>query len=184
MSKSFTELMGQLAASVTVTEKGKTKKNFSKGAFEDLFLAFLNENDYTTEVVRTKGDDLVRVETKPVNEFRRTFYEVLIDYGVDKEQAASMLDGSYQFRKVHGAYEFVSEVLTNYLASKNFTFLPKEDFKAVLSIDHIEEEKGKTFRVPPAEKGGEAGSVKKDVKAHRKMKVKSGAPDWAKITIE
>lgn len=182
MSQSFSETMERLAASVKVSEKGKAKKTFSQSDFEKLFLAFLNENDYTTEVVKSKGGELVKIPIQPVKEFRRTFYEVLLDYGVDKEQAQSMLDGSYQFRKVHGAYEFVSEVLTSYLESKTFAFIPKEDLTAVLSIGPVEEVI-KEFRVPTAE--GEAPrTVKKKVLKHRKMKVKSGAPAWSKIQID
>lgn len=182
MSQSFAETMERLAATVKESEKGKKKKTFSQSDFEKLFLAFLNENDYTTEVVKSKGGELVKLPIQPVNEFRRTFHAVLLDYGVDKEQAQSMLDGSYQFRKVYGAYEFVSEVLTSYLESKTFTFIPKEDFRAVLSIDEIDEVT-KEFRVPTGE-GEEPRSVKKKVKKHKKMKVKSGAPSWSKIQID
>lgn len=183
MAKDFQSYMQELASSVTLSGKGKAKKTFSRKAFEELFLAFLNENNYTTEVVQVKGGELVRVPVTPVAEFRRTFHEVLIDFGVDKAAAEAMLDGSYQFRKVHGAYEFVSEVLTNYLDSKSFTFLPKEDLTAVLRLDTIEETV-KDFRVPPKEQGGPSGTVRKKVKKHRKMKVTSSAPEWAKIKID
>lgn len=179
---SFQETMERLAASVTITEKGKQKKSFSQSDFEKLFLAFLNENEYTTEIVKSKGGEVVKIPTQPVKEFRRTFYEVLLDYGVDKEQAQSMLDGSYQFRKVHGAYEFVSEILTSYLESKSFAFIPKNDLRAVLSIDPVGEIV-KDFRVPTAA-GEPPRYVKKKVLKHRKMKVKSGAPAWSKIQID
>lgn len=182
MTKSFIEKMEELAGTVKLTEKGKEKKSFNKTQFEELFVSFLNEHDYKAESVSKKGDGVVAVEIEAVKNFRKTFYDVLVDFGVDKQAAEAMLDGSYQFSKVSGGYEFISELLYSYLQSKAFKFVSHADFAATLSIESIGEKVGE-FRVPV--KAGEEPkpSKKKKIKAHKKLKVKSGAPSWAKIDI-
>lgn len=178
MAKTFTEKMADLAANVKLSAKGKEKKNFSRKDYDELFTAFLNENDYETETVTVKGDELVRTTVKPVAEFRKVFYNTLIDFGVDKQEAAKILDGSYQFAKTPGAYEFTSEVMENYLKHKKFNFLPKEDLVASIVLDEVDEEE-KEFRKP-----GTDEKSKKRIKKHRKIKAKSTAPKWAKIDIK
>lgn len=178
MAKNFNEMMAELAANVKLSAKGKAKKNFSRKDFDQLFTAFLNENDYETEVVSVKGEELVRETVKPVAEFRKVFYNTLLDFGVDKQEAAKILDGTYQFNKTPGAYEFTSEVLENYLKHKKFNFLPKEDLAASIVLEDVEEEV-KEFRKP-----GTDEKSKKRIKKHRKVKAKSSAPKWAKIEIK
>ncbi len=183
MSKTaFIEKMEELATTVKITEKGKAKKSFNKAQFDELFAAFLNETSYVAETVQKKGDGIVKVEVEAVKNFRKTFYDVLVDFGVDKQAAEAMLDGSYQFTKVAGGYEFVSELLYNYLQHKAFKFLAHEDFVATLSIDEVDEKEAE-FRVPVKEGEEPKPKKKKKIKKHKKLKVKSSAPSWAKIDL-
>lgn len=178
MAKTFTEMMAELAENVKVTAKGKEKKNFSRASFDDLFTAFLNENDYETEVVTLKGGELDRKTIKPVAEFRKVFYNTLLDFGVDKQEAQKILDGSYQFSKTPGAYEFTSEIMENYLKHKKFNFLSKEDLNASISLETVDEGV-KESRIPNSDE-----KVKHNIKKHRKIKASSKAPKWAKIKID
>lgn len=178
MAKTFNEMMESLAESVKLSKKGKAVKTFSKKDFEDLYAAFLNETDHTAEVISTKAGEIVRDEVKPVAEFRKMFYNTLIDFGVDKQEAESMLNGTYQFKKAAGSYAFTSEFLEQFLKHKDFAFMPKEDFTAKISIDSVEEVT-KDFRIP-----GTDQTKRKTIKKHRKLKAKSSAPKWAKIDLK
>lgn len=174
----FNEMMEQLASSVKTSKSGGKIKSFSKKDFESLFTAFLNEVGYETQIVAVKGGDKVTESVKPVDEFRKVFYNTLVDFGVDKQEAERILTGEYQFKKVPGAYAFTSEILEQYLINKDFTFLPKEDFAAKLSIVDVVEQT-KEFRVPDSDK-----KVTKTIGAHRKLKSKSSAPKWLKAEIK
>lgn len=171
-------MMADLAAGVKLSSKGKPSKTFSRGDFEGLFVAFLNENDYELSAASLKEGELVQKVSKPVAEFRKVFYNALLDFGVDKQEAEKMLDGTYQFTKGAGSYEFISELLFNYLENKKFDFVTKSDFKGSIVLEEREEEE-KEFRIP-----GTDTKKRKQIKKHRRIKAKSSAPAWSKIEIK
>lgn len=178
MTKQFTEMMADLAAGVKLSTKGKQVKTFSRGDFEDLFVAFLNESEYELTSASLKAGEMVEKVSKPVAEFRKVFYHALLDFGIDKQEAEKMLDGTYQFTKGAGSYEFVAELLFNYLDSKKFDFVTKPDFKGAIVLEEKLEEV-KEFQVPKTD-------IKKTkrILTHRRIRAKSSAPAWSKIEIE
>ncbi len=171
--KDFNTTMAELAESVRAGKNGKAIKTFSKKEFENVFTSFLNETQYETTVYATKGEGFETSVITPVAEFRKTFYNTLIDFGVDKQEAAKMLDGTYQFTKAPGSYAFISEVLEQYLKYKKFAFQSKEDFNAVIRIDDIEETEREYSSFGSDKK-------RKKEKKHRRLKVSSSTPKWKK----
>lgn len=174
----FKEMMEKLAASVKTSKSGGKIKSSSKKDFEALFAAFLNEVGYEAEVVTIKGGDKTTEVVKPVDDFRKMFYNTLVDFGVDKQEAERILTSEYKFKKAPGAHAFTSEILEQYLENKDFAFLPKEDFVAKISIVDVAEQT-KEFRIPDSDK-----TVTKTIKKHRKLKSKSSAPKWLKTEIK
>lgn len=70
MKKTFKEVLDEIKAGVTVTEKGKVKKTFSRTDFDKLAVAFLNETGHTVEVASTKDGKMVTKEVKPIALYR------------------------------------------------------------------------------------------------------------------
>jgi len=174
--KSFDEVFNEIKANVSVSANGKIKKSFSKSDFDKLLKAFLNDNGYTIKAASTKGGELVITDMKPVELFRdKVITKLLVDNGHDKAEAAKIA-AEYEFTKVDGLYEIISEVIYQYCnANKKFDFITKEDFRGSLALDEVEE--CTVERTSPADR---TQKFKVNTKAHKKLKSKSKTPDWLK----
>lgn len=177
--KKFSDVLKALDAKTN----GGAKKNsaFSRKDFSDLTCALINENDYESECVKTKGGEYVDVTSKPVEDFRKAFIEkVLVDHGVDKHEAAKAAT-TYEFshKQADTLYPIMTESLTQYMGvGRTFTFPSKRDLVAALKIRNIDEHEMEY-------KNRETGAVTRShVKAHRQMVKKSSAPKWCKTKID
>lgn len=180
MTKTFDEVMQNLREGVSKSKSGKPTRTFSRTDFNKLAVAFLNEVEYQGEVASIKQGELQLGSIEPVKAFRKLFYRVLTDFGVDKQEAERVLTNEYSFSNADGAYEFISELIFNYLdAGKKFDFIAKADFKGSLVLDEIGEsvKEHRNIKDP----GAEPFKVKK--KKHRVVKAKSTAPDWLKSRV-
>jgi hypothetical protein len=174
--KTFNEVFKEIQDSVPVSKKGKAKKTFSKTDFDRLLKAFLNDYGYTTKQASTNAGELVLTDLTPVKQFRDVVItKILTDNGYDKAEAAKIAS-EYEFTKVDGLYEIISEVIYQYMnAGKKFSFITKEDFNGSLTLDDIgEETKERTAPGKPNDK------FKVKTKAHKKLKTKSSANKWLK----
>lgn len=179
--KTFDEVFNEIKSNVSVSKSGKVKKTFSRSDFDKLLKAFLNESGYTTKVATTKGGELVLNEIQPVKEFRdKVITKLLVDAGHDKTEAAKMA-AEYEFTKVDGLYEIISEVIYQYMnANKKFDFLPKEDFNGSLTLKSVDAAVGEYSSI---RKKGDTTPPKKfkvETKAHKLLEKKSKAPKWLK----
>lgn len=178
--KTFDEVFNEIKGSVSVSKSGKVKKTFSHTDFDRLLKAFLNDPEYTTQVASTKKGDVVYKDVKPVEMFRGMVKRVLIDFGVDKQEAENMAS-KYQFINVDGMYEVISEIIYMYMqANKKFDFMPKKDFNGSLTLKSVEKSKGtyssirkKGDTTPP-----ETFTVETD--SHFILEKRSKAPKWLK----
>lgn len=172
--KNFETVFNEIKDSISTNKSGKAIKTFSRSDFEKLTKAFLNEPGYTTQTVSMRNGEVTKKDVKPVELFRAMIKRVLLDFGVDKQAAETIID-QYEFKNVSGVYEVCSELITNFmLAGKKFDFLPKEDFVGSLTIDAKDE--SVTDHIKPKTK--EAVKVKKQ--AHKVLKHKSSCPKWLK----
>lgn len=179
MSKTFTEVFTEIKEGLSVSASGKVVKTFSRSDFDKLAKAFVNEVGYTTETVSMRGGELQRKEVTPVKAFRGMIQAILRDFGVDKAEAERVMDETYTIKSVNGLYEFVSELIYVYMdAGKKFEFMPKEDFVGNISLDDVEEETDKEYRIKKSDGTENVYYVTKQ--KHKVLNKKSKCPQWKK----
>lgn len=176
MSKGFKELKQELAEEIN---KGEKKRTHSKTDFNKMAKAFVNDVEFTAHKVKGVDEEgnPVKEEFQPVKEYRKGLKRILTDFGVDKQEAEKMMQ-DYQIKSVDGLYEFMSELMYQYMESgKKFQFIPKEDFNGSMWIDNDEgDDDWKEYRNPS--KPGESVYTKR--KPHKVLNRKSSCPNWLK----
>lgn len=176
--KTYLELVNEVKEEIA----NGGKRSFSRELFNELTAAYLNdvENNKTT-IAKTKNGELVEEEINVPLDFRKMVMKILLDFGVDKQEAERILTNDYQFKDVSAIYEVASETILNYAGTgKKFNFIAKPDFQCSLLIDDYEEEVKMTKR--PGADDSEAREVL--YKKHRKAKVESTAPAWLREVIK
>lgn len=165
-NEAYAEILGNTTGKVT----------WSKSDFDTLLQAFLNEKDYTIKKASTKAGSMETSEIKPIKMFRDTVItRLLTDAGLDKCEAEKIAS-EYEFKKVDGLYEIISEIIVKYCeAGKKFDFITTEDFKGSLVIEGVEEGV-KEHKLP----SDPSTKIKVKTKKHKVMKCKSKANDWLK----
>lgn len=159
--------------------KGEKKRNHSKTDFNKFTKAFVNDVDFTTHKVKgvDEAGKVIKDEVKPVEEYRKGLKKILIDFGVDKQEAEKIMK-EYEIKSVDGLYEFISELMYEYMdTGKKFSFLPKEDFTGTMWLDDVEADTDwQEYRNPS--KPGEFIYSKRD--KHKVLNRKSSCPNWLK----
>ena len=159
-------------------ERTKLKsRTFSKDTFYDVLVNYLNEPEYTTKTVKKKSDQAILVADQPVKKFRKVLKNVLIDFGVAKDDAETVVT-SYKFDKktVDGMYEFITEFLYAYLKTgKKLKLFSKEDVDTSLEMIDKKAEKDKERKF----KGELVGY--EDIEDHVIVKSSAKAPDWKRV---
>ena len=156
------------------------KRSFSRELFNDLTLAYMNDVDNTVTIAKTRNGELVEEELNVPANFRKMIMKILLDFGVDKQEAEKILTNDYQFKDLSALYEVSSELILNYAGTgKKFNFIAKPDLQVSLLIDDYEEEVKLTKR--PGAPDEEAREVL--YKKHRKAKVNSSCPEWLKDLV-
>ena len=157
------------------------KRSFSRELFNELTAAYLNDVENTTTIAKTKNGELVEEEINVPLDFRKMVMKILLDFGVDKQEAERILTNDYQFKDVSAIYEVASETILNYAGTgKKFNFIAKPDLQCSLIIDDYEEEVKMTKR--PGADDSEAKEVL--YKKHRKCKVESTCPSWLRSVVK
>ena len=153
--------------------KASNKKTFSESAFNKLTSALVNEPDYEVKVAKTKGGEVTEEVITPIADFRKSIIGgIAKSAGADDAEVKKMVD-EYKFASNTPWYPVVSEAITQSMeAGKAFTFIPKADMNATLTM---KEEKEVIKMV------GAPGSDKNDKKpvvygAHRKIRSASTCP--------
>lgn len=167
-----------------INEKtGKVKRSFSKGDFSRLTLALMNTPEHTTKIAKIKNGELNLEEIQPVKAYRNSIKEVLVDFGVDKQEGEKFVN-EYKFKKAQAEpfYDFMCEAMETYMMTgKRLTLNPKEDYNASLIMEDVPASTD-TYTAPNAQGTVSTGKVKKD--AHKKIKVKSTVPKHKKTKVE
>lgn len=125
----FNETFETILAS-TRNEDGTSKaKTFKRDDFDSILRSILNTSDYKAASVKVSKGEVATEEIEVTQAVRKAFRKVLLDFGVDKAEADTVLT-SYEFTNVDGFYELISETIYQYMnAGKKFNFLTKNDFK-------------------------------------------------------
>lgn len=169
--KTFNEAYNELIEAST----GK-KATWSKTDFDELLKAFLNEKDYVIKKAGIKNGVMETSDVNPIKMFRDVVItRLLTDAGLEKCEAEKIAS-EYEFKKVDGLYEIISEIIVKYCETgKKFDFITTEDFKGSLSMEGIEEGV-KEHKLP----SDPSTKIKVKTKKHKVMKCKSKANDWLK----
>lgn len=181
--KTFAEVVKEFEESV---EAGSHAR-FSKATFEEMATALLNDVDHKPVAYRMAKNE-EGVEAVTTKEFsasegvRKTIFNTLIDFGVDKQEAESVLTGDYKFKNLGGIHEFVSELLYNYARTRKFNFISKERFRGGLTIGNVEEST-RTYSLHAKFNNGVAGESKVHYAQHETLKVDASAPEWVKTRL-
>jgi len=174
MAKTFQEVFDEIRAGLTMSKKGKPVKSFSRSDFDKLAKAFLNTPDYVIHAASVKDGELTTKEIKPVEQFRGMIYRILLEFGVDKQEAATIMNEK-EIKNVDGLYEVCSELIYQYMnAGKKFDFITREDFAGSISLKDIAE----SVSTHKDMRTGEEFKVHK--KAHKLLEKKSKCPKWLK----
>lgn len=174
--KTYQELVNEVKEEM----KNGGRSTFSKDLFSELAKAYLNDVNLTATVAKTKNGEIYTEELAVVDEFRKFVERVLLDFGVDKQEAAKVRTNDYQFTNVDALYPVCSELIMNYIdTGKKFTFLPKEDCVASLVMNEFEEEV-KMNKAP----GSDAEPKPTLYKKHRRVKAESTCPSWLKSLVD
>ena len=175
--KTYNELLNEIREELN----NGGKRSFSREMFNELTAAFLNDVENTTTIAKTKNGELIEEEINVPLDFRKMIMKILIDFGVDKQEAERILTNDYQFKDVSAIYEVASEAILNYAGTgKKFNFITKPDLQCSLIIDDYEEEVKMTKR--PGADDSEAREVL--YKKHRKAKAESTCPSWLKDVLK
>ena len=109
----------------------------------------------------------------------KDFYNLLTDFGVDKQEAAKVMTNDYKLKNTEALYPIASEIILNYLETgKKFSFLPRKDLVCSLTLHEFEEET-KINKAP-----GKEGEIPTLYRAHKKIKAESNCPSWLKEVIK
>ena len=175
--KSYNELVNEIREELN----NGGKRSFSREMFNELTAAFLNDVENTTTIAKTKNGELIEEDINVPMNFRKMVMKILLDFGVDKQEAERILTNDYQFKDVSALYEVASETILNYAGTgKKFNFITKPDLQCSLIIDDYEEEVKMTKR--PGADDSEAREVL--YKKHRKAKAESTCPSWLKDVLK
>ena len=168
-------------------DKKKNKKKskapslpFSKAKFSMIAQAFANDPDYETTLIKLKNDEYVEETVTPVKDFRKQFIEkVLVDHGIDKQQAANAANNyQYSLKQIEALHPFVAEEIEQYMRlGYTFKFNDKKDFSGSIHMRDIEAGE-KEYRDPSS---GKPITVRVD--AHKTIVKKGGAPKICKHKI-
>lgn len=150
-----------------------TTKGFSKNDFNELMVAYLNDIDYEGDVYKTKGDSVYITKTKPVEEFRKLITSVLVDVGIEQNEAEQIMR-EYQFKKADVMLNFMNEFIYNYMKTgRRYDLGSKEDFSGKIYL----KERGKVNK-----KNNKGQTVEQD--SYFSLGQESPCPKWKKRTID
>ena len=156
------------------------RRTFSKETFLELSKAYLNDVNNVAKTIKVKGDKIEESEISVVDDYRKMIEKILIDFGVDKQEASKIRTNEYQFTNVDALYPLCSELIYNYIdTGKKFTMLQKYDCVASFTLNEYDEEV-KMNKAP----GSDADPKPTKYGKHKKVKVDSNCPAWLKETIK
>lgn len=160
--------------------KKLVKKVFSREAFNSLLVDYLNDPEFESHVMKVSGDEAVKVKTYPVKKFRKILRNILIDFGVDKNDAEAIMT-TYKFRKkdVEEMYDFISDFIYQYLSTgRRLKLFEREDAVASIIFEDMDTVT-KTYTI-----GKDKKKYNRKEKSHKKAKIKSPCPDWQKEELD
>ena len=102
--KTYNELVNEIREELN----NGGKRSFSREMFNELTAAFLNDVENTTTIAKTKNGELIEEEINVPMNFRKMVMKILLDFGVDKQEAERILTNDYQFKDVSAIYEVAS----------------------------------------------------------------------------
>lgn len=174
MGKTVKETIGEIKS-----ENGVGR--FSKNDFNKLCTALINDTEFAAKVAVTKNKELAEVKDVFVGkEFRKFLKKTLEKAGMDKADAAAVLEPSFTIDNADGLYEFVATSVYEYIdAGNRFEMLPRKDFRGSITLDSV----GDTVKVSKVRNphtGEDMGEWETRTKAHKKLAVSSPAPEYLK----
>lgn len=163
----------------TPNKNGNIHPNrFSKKNFELFVLAVLNDPDYVVKIGKHKNNEIAETEIYITKQFRKWLVGVLASFGVDSNEAKTLLTDEYQFTNVKGFYDLMAAIIYDYMEIGNkFDFHTKKDFNGSISIREMEENT-KVYNPRNPRTNEKMGQYETKRKKHKELSVKSSCPKW------
>lgn len=162
--------------SVAAERANLVKRTFSRTVFNNLIKDYLNDPELISHVMKIEKGEAVKIETQPVKGFRKILRNVLIDYGVDKQEADTMLS-TYEFsgKDLDAMYDFMNDFIYYYnKTGRHYKIYDKEDITAQIFLKPQEEE----IKSYPKKEN------KVRLKPHAKLGQKSTCAKWNREEID
>lgn len=172
-------VINEIKESVKTSKNGKPVKSFSRSLFDKLANAIVNDPDYSYEVYSVRGGKVETKSVKPAELYRAGLKIILQDFGVDKQEAAKILDTAYQIPSAKGIYELAAASIYEYIdAGKSFAFPTRENFTGSISLSDVAESITTHRNI---QNPSETFKVKQ--KAHKRLEKKSKTAAWLKSRV-
>lgn len=119
-------------------QENSKMKNFSSTLHNKMLTAFMNDPDFISEDIKLSPSKMekLKVQKKVVKEFRKSMRDVLVEFGLDKNDAERVVE-NYKFKKKFSKalYEMYHEYVYQYLKTgKKLNLFSKDDIKASIYI--------------------------------------------------
>ncbi len=156
-------------------------KRFSKEKFNEMMKSIANDINFKTEIAIVKKGELDSIDEIEVSKkFRKWCKKLLIDIGMDKNDANIVMDESFEFTTMDGLYEFFTTVIYEFIDDDNtFNFIPKKDFKGSIALKKHEKKKKKINTRNP-QTGESLGTWEMTIESHKSLSVPNSCPEYLK----
>lgn len=155
------------------------KATFSKTTFVKLMATYINEPEFKSHVMKiNNGEETAEVlDDYPVKKFRKLVRTVLVDFGVDANDAEKIMT-EYKFKEkdMEGMYDFMSDFIYQYLKTgRRFKLFDKVDMNASIIAKEVKAD-AKDY-----EANERRPFSRVEWNDHKKVKIQSSCPEWEKI---
>ena len=153
---------------------------FNKKKFNEHMLNLFNDPNFKFEISKYSHDGVKLVEIMPSKEFRTWCKKLLIQTGMDKEDASKVLKEDFKMETVNGLYDFFVAAMYSYMEDGNkFDLLPKNDFKGSVYLSKVPKTKKKSKCYSPKDRSY-LGEFETEIESHVKLKASSECPKYLK----
>ena len=173
---SVQDALKAVRAKTKVDKKGEevwVYNRFNVDRFNTVMRALINDPDFTFTSTTLVSDNAVDKEIKPTEKMREFIYKILVNAGVDKSDAKSVMKSDFKIDNVDGLYEFFTVGMQLFMNEGNkFDLIPTKDMKATLALKSVAATEV-TKEVKNPKDGSIIGTFKTSTKAHKILKAVS-----------
>lgn len=153
---------------------------FNKKKFNEHMLNLFNDPNFKFEISKFSHDGVKLVEIMPSKEFRSWCRKLLIQTGMDKDEAGKVLKEDFKMDTANGLYDFFVAAMYTYMEEGNkFDLLSKNDFKGSVYLSKVPKTKKKSKYYSPKDRSY-VGEFETETEPFVKLKASSECPKYLK----